>query len=247
MQLKDFIKLNKNYGEMNHGKDLTDEFLINIYKSIASEQIFTSSIVVPLFSAESQATNDQLRNEQWVNVIRQSHIPEKQQFIAHSPEFFEHCAHCSAGMYDRDIFSIVWSSSLAAAGALLKATTDHRLMEFTLDVFVTLARISAYFNLSVFFLFLSQAERSRLARLLPHEVLQHHVGVRQPAGRQRPHRVPRAAGREPVVAGLARHALRHCSEAGRIAGPELGEDDGSALPPVLPGLVSDRAVQRAPA
>ena len=45
MQLKDFIKLNKNYGEMNHGQDLTDEFLIDIYKSIASEQIFTSSIV----------------------------------------------------------------------------------------------------------------------------------------------------------------------------------------------------------
>ena len=149
MQLKDFIKLNKNYGEMNHGQDLTDEFLIDIYKSIASEQIFTSSIVSERFPPHPQATNDQLRNEQWVNVIRQSHIPEKQQFIAHSSEFFEHCAHCSAGMYDRDIFSIVWSSSLAAAGALLEVTEDHRLMEFSLDVFVTLARISAFFNLSV--------------------------------------------------------------------------------------------------
>ena len=155
MQLKDFIKLNKNYGEMNHGQDLTDEFLIDIYKSIASEQIFTSSIVPKCFSPHAKATNDQLRNEQWVNVIRQSHVPEKQQFIAHSSEFFEHCAHCSAGMYDRDIFSIVWSSSLAAAGALLEVTEDHRLMEFSLDVFVTLARISAFFNLSVFSLFSS--------------------------------------------------------------------------------------------
>ena len=45
MQLKDFIKLNKTYGEMNHGQELTEEFLVNIYKSIASEQIFTSSAV----------------------------------------------------------------------------------------------------------------------------------------------------------------------------------------------------------
>ena len=46
MQLKDFIKLNKSYGEMNEGRELTEEFLVGVYKSIASEQIFTSSAVV---------------------------------------------------------------------------------------------------------------------------------------------------------------------------------------------------------
>lgn len=45
MQLKDFIKLNKSYGDMNEGRELTEEFLVDVYKSIASEQIFTSTAV----------------------------------------------------------------------------------------------------------------------------------------------------------------------------------------------------------
>lgn len=48
MQLKDFIKLNKSYGDMNEGHELTEEFLVDVYKSIASEQIFTSTAVSPL-------------------------------------------------------------------------------------------------------------------------------------------------------------------------------------------------------
>ena len=49
MQLKDFIKLNKSYGDMNEGRELTEDFLVGIYKSIASEQIF-SSTAVSIFS-----------------------------------------------------------------------------------------------------------------------------------------------------------------------------------------------------
>ena len=139
MQLKDFIKLNKSYGDMNQGRELTEDLLVSVYKSIASEQIFTSSA----------ATNDQLRNEQWVNVMRQTTIPEMQQFIAHSPTFFENCEACNAGMYDRDIFSIVWGPVLAAAGAVLEATEDTKLLEFSLDSFVILAHVAAYFNLTV--------------------------------------------------------------------------------------------------
>lgn len=137
MQLKDFIKLNKSYGDMNKGRELTEEFLIGVYKSIASEQIFTSSA----------ATSDQLRNEQWVNVMRQTHTPS-QQFIGHSSIFFENCKECNAGMYDRDIFSILWGPQLAAAGALLEIVKEHRLLEFALDSFVTLAHIGAYFNMT---------------------------------------------------------------------------------------------------
>ena len=37
MQLKDFIKLNKSYGDMNQGRELTEDFLVAIYKSITSE------------------------------------------------------------------------------------------------------------------------------------------------------------------------------------------------------------------
>ena len=40
MQLKDFIKLNKSYGAMNNGRELGEDFLVEVYKSIASEQIF---------------------------------------------------------------------------------------------------------------------------------------------------------------------------------------------------------------
>ena len=138
MQLKDFIKLNKSYGEMNQGRELTEDFLVTIYKSIASEQIFTSSA----------ATNDTLRNEQWVNVIRQSQNSQSQQFIGHSALFFQNCTHCSAGMYDRDIFSILWGPQLAAAGALLEVVHDHRQLEFALDNFVTLAHIGAFLNMS---------------------------------------------------------------------------------------------------
>ena len=137
MQLKDFIKLNKSYGDMNKGRELTEEFLVGVYKSIASEQIFTSSA----------ATNDQLRNEQWVNVMRQTHT-QSQQFIGHSSMFFENCKECNAGMYDRDIFSILWGPQLAAAGALLEIVKEHRLLEFALDSFVTLAHIGAYFNMT---------------------------------------------------------------------------------------------------
>ena len=138
MQLKDFIKLNKSYGDMNQGRELTEDFLVAIYKSIASEQIFTSSA----------STNDTLRNEQWVNVIRQSQISQTQQFIGHSSLFFQNCRDCSAGMYDRDIFSILWGPQLAAAGALLEVVRDHRQLEFALDNFVTLAHIGAYLNMS---------------------------------------------------------------------------------------------------
>ena len=138
MQLKDFIKLNKSYGDMNQGRELTEDLLVSVYKSIASEQIFTSSA----------ATNDQLRNEQWVNVMRQTTIPEMQQFIAHSPIFFENCQACNAGMYDRDIFSILWGPQLAAAGALLEIVKEHRLLQFALDNFMVLAHIGAYFNLT---------------------------------------------------------------------------------------------------
>ena len=138
MQLKDFIKLNKSYGDMNQGRELTEDLLVSVYKSIASEQIFTSSA----------ATNDQLRNEQWVNVMRQTTIPEMQQFIAHSPTFFENCEACNAGMYDRDIFSILWGPQLAAAGALLEIVKEHRLLQFALDNFMVLAHIGAYFNLT---------------------------------------------------------------------------------------------------
>lgn len=37
MQLKDFIKLNKSYGAMNNGRELGEDFLVEVYKSIASE------------------------------------------------------------------------------------------------------------------------------------------------------------------------------------------------------------------
>ena len=43
MQQKDFIKLNKSYGAMNNGRELGEDFLVEVYKSIASEQIFTSN------------------------------------------------------------------------------------------------------------------------------------------------------------------------------------------------------------
>lgn len=43
MQLKDFIKLNKSYGAMNNGRELGEDFLVEVYKSIASEPIFTSN------------------------------------------------------------------------------------------------------------------------------------------------------------------------------------------------------------
>lgn len=81
--------------------------------------------------------------------MRQTHVPQTQQFIAHSPEFFKNCLYCSAGMYDRDIFSIVWGPVLAAAGAVLEATEDTKLLEFSLDSFVILAHVAAYFNLTV--------------------------------------------------------------------------------------------------
>ena len=81
--------------------------------------------------------------------MRQTHVPQTQQFIAHSPEFFKNCQHCSVGMYDRDIFSIVWGPILAAAGAVLEATEDTKLLEFSLDSFVILAHVAAYFNLAV--------------------------------------------------------------------------------------------------
>ena len=42
MQVKDFVKLNKVYGDFNEGKELPEDFLKNIYTSIASEQILTS-------------------------------------------------------------------------------------------------------------------------------------------------------------------------------------------------------------
>ena len=118
MQLKDFIKLNKSYGDMNGGKELREDFLVDVYKSIASEQIFTSSAVGVAACGDRQTNNDQLRSEQWVNVIRQTHIPQTQQFIAHSPAFFTNCTNCDVGMYDRDIFSIIWGPILAAAGAV---------------------------------------------------------------------------------------------------------------------------------
>jgi len=50
---------------------------------------------------------------------------------------------------DRDIFSIVWGPVLAAAGAVLEATEDTKLLEFSLDSFVILAHVAAYFNLTV--------------------------------------------------------------------------------------------------
>ena len=149
MQLKDFIKLNKSYGDMNGGKELREDFLVDVYKSIASEQIFTSSAVGVATCGDGQTNNDQLRSEQWVNVIRQTHIPQTQQFIAHSPAFFTNCTNCDVGMYDRDIFSIIWGPILAAAGAVLEATDDTKLLEFSLDSFVILAHVASYFNMTV--------------------------------------------------------------------------------------------------
>ena len=97
----------------------------------------------------TQANNDTLRNEQWVNVIRQTKNQQSQQFISHSSEFFTHCVFCNAGMYDRDIFNLLWGAVLAASGSILEEADDNRFLNFALDNIVTLARIAAYFNMSV--------------------------------------------------------------------------------------------------
>lgn len=149
MQLKDFIKLNKSYGDMNEGRELTEEFLVDVYKSIASEQIFTSTAVSPFYEYDLQANNDTLRNEQWVNVIRQTKVQQAQQFISHSLEFFENCTSCNCGMYDRDIFTLLWGPTLAASGSVLEDAKENRLLNFALDNIVTLAHVGAFFNMSV--------------------------------------------------------------------------------------------------
>ena len=84
-----------------------------------------------------------------MNVIRQTQNQQTQQFISHSPDFFKNCTSCNAGMYDRDIFTLLWGSLLAASGSILEDSSDNRLLNFALDTLVTLAHVAAFFNMSV--------------------------------------------------------------------------------------------------
>ncbi|KAK8813138.1 hypothetical protein WA158_002730 [Blastocystis sp. Blastoise] len=143
MQLKDFVKLNKSYGELNKGKELPEEFLKDIYKSIASEQILTSE--------ESSITSNVLRPEQWANIMRLSRTQENKYLVCHKKEdFIEDVNHKEfQAMYDRDIFSIIWPMVLSSAGALLEATDDRYSLEYARDGFITCAHIASHYNMNV--------------------------------------------------------------------------------------------------
>lgn len=97
MKKAEFIKVNKNYGsgEVKQEKDLPEEFLEDIYNSIAREQICTSD-----------TDSDELRLESYrdqIRTIRKNPIFGKMQMMEYEPLTY-------ISIYDHEMVTSLWKT-----------------------------------------------------------------------------------------------------------------------------------------
>lgn len=96
MKKAEFIKVNRNYGgEVKQEKDLPDEFLEDIYNSIACEQICTSD-----------TSSDELRLESYrdqIRTIRKNPQFGKMQMMENEPLAY-------ISIYDHEMVTSLWKT-----------------------------------------------------------------------------------------------------------------------------------------
>ena len=157
MSLSAFVKQNTNYGqEVSQGRDLPLDYLVGIYNSIKTNEIRKfdeddDGILVNLMT-----------NDLWSDLISRANkelplFENPGQYIvlrnspAHSAQDQTGSNELNAGVYDAEVFSLVWGSSINALSVTFDTVNEGKVMELGLDGFILTAKIAAAYQLSSIF------------------------------------------------------------------------------------------------
>lgn len=128
MTKEDFLKMNRG---INDNKDLPVEFLMEIYDSIASNEIKMSSDL-------SDINNIGGDEPRWENLLATMGQKYHNPFVA-APEL--------GSVHGRDMFLVSWDRIIAALSVVFETTEDNKVLRKTIEGFHGFAKICSFHKL----------------------------------------------------------------------------------------------------
>lgn len=156
MKLQEFIRNNRN---INAGENLPESLLVNVYEAIRDEEMrmlydpHSHSSTLHLDAGGNNSSNSTAgpRNSltaggtTWDTVLRHSQVVDKALF---TPRGLGRLGLLRAGVHERDMYMILFDSSMQAISVMFEMTRDGKMAARALEGFRNLGKIAVFFGLS---------------------------------------------------------------------------------------------------
>ena len=129
MTLEDFIKMNRG---INDNQDVPQQLLVEIYQSIATDEIKMSSDL-------SDMTSFGEDEPRWDNLLATMGQRYHNAFVA-APEM--------GSVHGRDMFLVSWDRIISAFSVVFETTEDNKVLRKTLEGFHDFAKICSFHKLT---------------------------------------------------------------------------------------------------
>ncbi|GBG24000.1 Brefeldin A-inhibited guanine nucleotide-exchange protein 1 [Hondaea fermentalgiana] len=150
MKLHEFVRNNRN---INAGENLPETLLTSVYEAIRDEEMrmlydphaHSSALQLEQTDAATPSRNSLTGvGTTWDTVLRHSQVVDKALF---TPRALGRLGVLRAGVHERDMYTILFDSSMQAISVMFEMTRDGKMAARALEGFRNLGKIAVYFRL----------------------------------------------------------------------------------------------------